>query len=173
MKQIAAVLGTIAQVALWLAATGMVLMTAFVAWQVWGRYVLNSSPNWTEPVSVLLMGWFIFLGSAVGTREGFHLSFDLISHLVPRQARTVMDFTSDLVVLVFGIGMVFYGAQLARGTWSSTMPALHISGAHVFFPLIGGGVLTVLFTLERLARRICGLPQIQPGSAHAHGVTEA
>ena len=34
---------------LWLAGIGLVVMTDFVAWQVFCRYVLNESPSWTEP----------------------------------------------------------------------------------------------------------------------------
>ena len=52
-------------------------MTVFVGWQVFGRYVLNDSPSWTEPASLLLMSWFILLGSAVGVREGVHLGFEI------------------------------------------------------------------------------------------------
>ncbi|MGO4841089.1 TRAP transporter small permease, partial [Rhizobiaceae sp. 2RAB30] len=78
LPQIARLLTFLSNLALWLAGIGLVLMTAFVAWQVWGRYVLNASPSWTEPASVMLMSWFIFLGSAVGVRDNFHLGFDVL-----------------------------------------------------------------------------------------------
>ena len=58
-------------------------MTAFVAWQVFGRYVLNRSPSWTEPGSVMLMSWFIFLGAAVGVRENNHMGFDVLLYVLP------------------------------------------------------------------------------------------
>ena len=41
--------GGSAPLSLWLAGIGLVLMTVFVAWQVFCRYVLNDSPSWTEP----------------------------------------------------------------------------------------------------------------------------
>ncbi len=171
MQMIATVLGAIARVALWLAATCMILMTAFVGWQVWGRYVLNDSPNWTEALSILLMSWFILLGAAVGTREGFHLSFDLITHLVPRRAKVMMDVASDLVVLIFGAGMVVYGGQLALGTFGATIPVLHISVAHTYLPVVVGGALVAIFSLERLARRAAGL-RVAATTTGGHGVTE-
>ena len=75
------ILAVVNRAALWIAGIGLVLMTVFVAWQVFGRYVLNQSPSWTEPASLLLMSWFILLGSAVGVREGNHLGFEIGSPL--------------------------------------------------------------------------------------------
>ncbi len=67
-------------------ASGWSLMTVFVAWQVFCRYVLNDSPSWTEPGAVMLMSWFIFLGAAVGVRENYHLGFDVLLYVLPRAA---------------------------------------------------------------------------------------
>ena len=39
----------LATLALWIAGTGLVLMTALIACQVFWRYVLNNSISWTEP----------------------------------------------------------------------------------------------------------------------------
>ena len=83
--------------ALWLAGLGLVLMTAFVSWQVFGRYVLNQSPNWTELGSVMLMSWFIFLGAAVGIREDYHLGFDVLLYVVPLRGKRALRMISDIV----------------------------------------------------------------------------
>ena len=146
------------RLALWLAGTGLVLMTAFVAWQVFCRYVLNDSPSWTEPGSVMLMSWFIFLGAAVGVRENYHLGFDVLLYVLPRGGKKWLRMISDVVALGFGIGMIWYGAQLVALTWSSTLPSLHISGGWDYVPLTAGGVLVVLFTLERILLRLSGAP---------------
>jgi TRAP-type C4-dicarboxylate transport system permease small subunit len=144
--------------ALWLAGLGLVLMTAFVAWQVFGRYVLNQSPNWTELSSVMLMSWFIFLGAAVGIRENYHLGFDVLIYVLPLRGKRALRMISDFVILAFGIGMIWYGGQLVALTWSSVLPSLGISGAFDYFPVVGGGVLVVLFSLERIVLRVAGVP---------------
>lgn len=151
-------LSALSTASLWLAGVGLVLMTAFVAWQVFGRYVLNRSPSWTEPASVMLMSWFIFLGAAVGVRENNHLGFDVLVYVLPRGGKRVLRMISDLVILAFGIGMIWYGAQLVALTWSSVLPSLGISGAFDYFPLVAGGVLASIFALERMALRLAGEP---------------
>ncbi|APO75866.1 TRAP dicarboxylate transporter protein DctQ subunit [Rhizobium etli 8C-3] len=144
--------------ALWLAGAGLVLMTAFVAWQVFCRYVLNDSPSWTEPGSVMLMSWFIFLGAAVGIRENNHLGFDVLLYVLPKSGKRVLRMISDVVILAFGAGMIWYGGALMKLTWNTTLPSLGISGAFDYLPLAGGGVLAVIFSLERIVLRLAGEP---------------
>jgi TRAP-type C4-dicarboxylate transport system permease small subunit len=148
----------LATLGLWIAGTGLVLMTALIAAQVFWRYVLNDSISWTEPASVMIMGWFIFLGAAVGIREGYHLSFDVLLYVLPDRVKLVLHTVSDVVVAAFGGGMIWFGAELAEKTAGNKLPSLGISGAFDFIPIVAGGVLVVLFSLERVARRAAGLP---------------
>jgi TRAP-type C4-dicarboxylate transport system permease small subunit len=143
---------------LWLAGAGLVLMTGFVGWQVFCRYVLNDSPSWTEPGSVMLMSWFIFLGAAVGVRENNHLGFDVLLYVLPKSGKRVLRMISDVVILAFGAGMIWYGSQLVALTWNTRLPSLGISGAFDYFPVVAGGVLVVIFALERIVQRLAGAP---------------
>ncbi|SNR28293.1 TRAP transporter small permease [Puniceibacterium sediminis] len=157
MQKVALATGLLARFALWMAGIGLVLMTVIIAAQVFFRYILNSSLVWSEPASVMIMGWFIFLGAAVGIREGYHLSFDILLHVLPQKAKLVLHTVSDLVVAGFGVGMVWFGSELAAKTAGNMVPSLGISGAYDFIPIVGGGILVVLFSLERVARRAAGL----------------
>ena len=158
-------MSALATLALWTAGTGLVVMTAMIAAQVFWRYVLNNSIVWSEPASVMVMGWFIFFGAAVGIREGYHLSFDVVLYLVPDPVKKVFHTISDAVVAAFGCGMVFYGWQLAMKAAHVQLPSLGISGAFDFAPIVGGGVLVVLFAVERILRRIAGLHTPRFGEA--------
>jgi TRAP-type C4-dicarboxylate transport system permease small subunit len=148
----------LSSLALWIAGIGMIAMTAMVAWQVFSRYVLNASPSWTEAASIMVMSWFIFLGAAVGVRENFHMGFDVLVHFLPDAAKPWMRSISDLAILAFGLGMVVYGSQLLVRTWTATIPVLGLPGGFSYMPLVAGGVLMTLFTLERLALRFAGVP---------------
>lgn len=155
---VARLLGLLSKAALWAAGAGLVAMTGFVAWQVYCRYVLNDSPSWTEPGAVMIMSWFIFLGAAVGVRENFHLGFDVLLYVLPKGGKRVLRMISDVVILTFGIGMVWYGSQLVALTWNTTLPSLGITGAHDYFPVVGGGILIVIFAAERIVKRLAGVP---------------
>jgi TRAP-type C4-dicarboxylate transport system permease small subunit len=142
--------------ALYAAGVGLVVMTVLVFWQVFLRYVLNHSNAWTELTAIMLMSWFIFLGSAVGVRENYHLGFDVLLYVLPDGSKKVLRTISDLVVLSFAVGMIWYGASLMRLQWNEVLPSLGISGAFRYLPLTAGGVLIALFSLERMALRWSG-----------------
>ena len=146
------ILAAVNRAALWISGSGLVLMTIFIAWQVFGRYVLNQSPSWTEPASLLLMSWFILLGSAVGVREGNHLGFEIALHHASPALRQIMLAVTEVLVVVFGGAMSWYGAMLAIETWSADMPGLPIPQGMDYVPLAVGGVLIALFSLEKLVR---------------------
>lgn len=157
LTRLAGLTGAVATAGLWLAGIGLVLMTAFVFAQVVWRYVLGTSLFWAEPASVMLMGWFIFLGAAVGVKEGYHLSFDVGLMVMPARWRPWFHSLSDLVVTAFGFGMAWYGWELAAKAASGVVPGLGISRIWDFAPVIGGGVLLMLFSVERILRRAAGL----------------
>lgn len=165
MKAAAGVTGLLAKLALWLAGIGLVLMTAMIAAQVFWRYVLNDSIIWTEPASVMVMGWFIFLGAAVGIKEGYHLSFDVLLFIVPDRAKLWLYTMSDIAVTAFGCGMIWFGWSLAARASVNILPSLGISGAWDFAPIVAGGVLVVLFSTERVLRRLAGMHTARFGEA--------
>ncbi len=136
--------------ALWISGIGLLVMTGCVTWQVIGRYILNDSPSWTEPFSLLLMSWFILLGAAVGVREGNHLGFEIGLHYAPPPLRRAMEIVTDLLVLFFGIAMAWYGWALAMGTWAAKMAGVNLPQGVDYLPLAGGGVMIALFSLEKL-----------------------
>ena len=157
LLKVARITGFLSRAALWLAGTALVAMTAIIALHVFFRYVLDDAVVWALPASVMIMGWFIFLGAAVGIRDGHHLSFDVLLLVLPERVVFVLNMVSDLVVMAFGGGMIWYGYELAAKTAGNAIPSLGISGAFDFLPLVGGGILMVLFSLERIARRAAGL----------------
>jgi TRAP-type C4-dicarboxylate transport system permease small subunit len=162
-------LGALSTGALWLAGGGMVAMTAVVGWQIFARYVLNDTPSWAEPMTLQLMGWFILLGAAVGVRESFHLGLDILQQVLPPVVNRVLEAVNLLLILGFGIAMVWYSILLAIGTWTATIPVLDLPGGFDFLPLIVGGVLIALFAAERLFDRVLG---IEPAAAAMPTVQE-
>ncbi|MCF3638842.1 TRAP transporter small permease [Rhizobium sp. TRM95111] len=149
-------LARLSRASLYAAGAGIVAMTGIVGWQIFGRYVLNDTPSWSEPLSLHLMSWFIMLGAAVGVRESVHLGLDFVRHSAPSSVQRIMDLASLGLIVLFGLAMTFYSVQLAIGTWGARIPVLGWPGGVDFFPMIAGGLLIALFAAERLADALCG-----------------
>jgi TRAP-type C4-dicarboxylate transport system permease small subunit len=147
-------LAPINRLCLWLAASGLILMTLAVAWQVFGRKVMNDSPSWTEPGALLLMSWFIILGGAVGVRDGEHMGFDIGLHYAPKPLRLLMKLTTHVLIMVFGLYMAVYGWQLTAKTWDAKMAGIALPQGMDYLPLVGGGVLIALFAFENFVHQL-------------------
>ena len=156
LAQAGRVLAALNTAVLYVAGFFLVLMTVIVFWQVFTRYVLGWSNSWTEITAVLLMSWFIFLGTAVGIRENYHLGFDVLLYILPRGSKKVLRTISDAVVIAFAAGMVFYGAQLVGLQWRARLPALGIPEGVRYLPLVAGGLLIIMFSIERVVLRLSG-----------------
>ncbi len=142
---------------LWLSGTCLVFMVIIIAYVVFGRYVLHSTPSWGEALAITFMGWFIFFGAAVGVYERTHLGFDVLFYFLPPGGKSVLRTLSDIAVFAFGFGMVYYGINLAIDTWDAIKPTLGIPDGARYIPLALGGLLTFLFSLRSLMARFVGM----------------
>ena len=132
------------------AAAGLVLMTVIVGWQVFGRYVLNSSPSWSEQAALTLMIWYVSLAAAAGVREGFHIRIVAVENALQPKGKRVMRICSDLVVAACGLAMTIWGGELVLRTWEHPIPSLGLPRGLAYAGLPIAGVLIVIFALERL-----------------------
>ena len=133
-----------------LSAFGLVLMTAIVGWQVFGRYVLNSTPSWSEEAALTLMIWFVSLAAAAGVRQGFHIRIVAVEDAVPPGVRKVMQLASNLVVAACGLAMLVWGGELVVLTWDHVIPSLGISRGLAYLGLPISGALMALYAFERV-----------------------
>ena len=133
-----------------IAATGLVVMTAIIGWQVIGRYILSSSPSWTEQAAQVLMIWFAFLAAAAGVREGFHIRIVALEEALPPRARRIMQAVAAVVVAACGLAMLVMGGELVARTWSHTIPSLGLSRGLAYLGLPISGALIFVFAIEKL-----------------------
>lgn len=135
---------------------GLILMTLIVGWQVFGRYVLNSSPSWSEQASLTLMIWYVTFAAAAGVREGFHIRIVALENAMPERIARVMRVAANAVVGACGIAMAFWGGELVARTWSHVIPSLGISRGFAYLGLPIAGALIALFSLERILEELAG-----------------
>ena len=142
--------GKISLLSKWVASIGLLLMTAIIVVQVFSRYVLNDSPVWAEQAALLLMIWYVFIAAAAGVREGFHIRIAVIAESLPEVLQRWVRLLTHLLVLLFGIAMAVFGAQLAAATWEHVIPTLGLSRWLAYVPISVSGVLIVGFSAEQL-----------------------
>ena len=128
---------------------GLLAMTAIIGWQVFGRFVLNASPSWTEQASLILMIWYVMFAAAAGVYEGFHIRIALLEEKFGERARPLLRVVATIIVII-GLVMLVYGVQLCWAVRSNVVPSLGISRAVAYIPLPVSGVLMALFALPQM-----------------------
>lgn len=129
--------------------SALVLMTAIIIAQVFGRYVLNSSPVWAEQATLLILIWCVFFAAAAGVRESFHIRISIAVDHLPDTSRRFANLVANTVVALFGLAMVIYGLALAQSTWHHVIPTLGIARGFAYIPIAISGFLITLFSIER------------------------
>lgn len=146
----------LSRIFLWFAGLGLVVMTGIIGWQVFARYVLQSSPAWAEQASLFLMVWYINLAAAAGVREGFHIRMTVVQNAVPPRAARWMRLATHGVVAAIGAAMLFWGAELCIRTWDHLIPTLGLPRGSSYVSIPIAGALIVFFTLEHIVAEFSG-----------------
>jgi TRAP-type C4-dicarboxylate transport system permease small subunit len=126
-------------------------VTLIIPWGVFTRYVLESASSWPEPLAVLMMIWFTFIGATLCYRENLHISVNVISDLLPPGPQLVLAWIRELLVGATGVFLLYYGASLVKTTWHQVVaefPTLSVGITYLPIPL-GGGIMA-LFVIEKL-----------------------
>jgi TRAP-type C4-dicarboxylate transport system permease small subunit len=140
----------IAGLTVFIAALSLCGLVGVLAWQVFGRYVLNSSPSWTEPVALTLMGVAALFGAAIAVRAESHFAFPTLVENAPAPLRALLKAMARLIALVFGVALAGFGGFLAIDSWGVPMAGAPFPEGVANIGLAGGGALIALFALERL-----------------------
>jgi TRAP-type transport system small permease protein len=140
-----------------LAVLGLCIILAAVLTQIYGRYILNDSPAWTEIFALVVILYVTCFAAAVGVRDGRHIGMDSLLTFLSPKARDAIDVLVYLSMIVFGAAMAWGGGVLAVEVWPYLNPGLPISQGWSYVPLSMGGLLIVYFAVEHIIARIIGV----------------
>jgi TRAP-type C4-dicarboxylate transport system permease small subunit len=153
---LAGAFSALAKAAIAIAATSLCVLVLVLAWQVIGRYALNDSPGWTEPVALILMSVAALFGAAVAVRRESHFNFPTLVESAPAPLRVALKALARLIALGFGAALAFYGGYLMLDSWDIPMAGAPAPEGLSYIGVCLGGALIALFALERL---IAGDPE--------------
>jgi TRAP-type C4-dicarboxylate transport system permease small subunit len=144
------VFSALAAITIAIAATSLCVLVVVLAWQVFGRYVLNASPSWTEPVALTLMSVAALFGAAIAVRAESHFAFPTLVESSPRPVRALLKALARLIALAFGVALAGFGGFLMVDSWSVPMAGAPFPEGVGHIGLCAGGALIAVFAFERL-----------------------
>lgn len=119
--------------------------------QVFYRYVLNSSLLWSEELSIYLLVWVVFLGSAWVMRSWSHIGVPTLINACPPPVRAGLLIFSRLVTAVFIVLVIYYGTKVALSRIHAVSPSMGFSTRWIKIALPVSGGAMILFVLALLA----------------------
>lgn len=140
----------LAALTVFIAAASLCVLVGVLAWQVFGRYVLNASPSWTEPVALTLMSVAALFGAALAVRAESHFAFPTLVESSPKPVRALLKTLARLIALAFGVALAGFGGFLIIDSWDVPMAGAPFPEGVGNIGVCGGGALIAIFALERL-----------------------
>lgn len=136
---------------IWFAGIAIFLMSLIIPWGVFTRYVLGTGSQWPEPIAILLMMVFTFIGAAAAYRAGAHIAVTMLTERLPATAQKLLSVLVDLLMLIVCGFVAWYGTNLCIETWRQPIAELTWLPVGVTYsPLPVGAVITLVFVLEHM-----------------------
>lgn len=134
----------------WLSGLAIFVMSLIIPWGVFTRYVLGTGSQWPEPIAILLMMVFTFIGAAAGYRANAHIAVTMLTDVLPQPLQRLAAALVDLLMMLASVFVAWYGIRLCLGTMGQSvaeLPWLPVGVTYVALPL--GSLATLMFVIER------------------------
>jgi len=137
---------------IWTAGIALAVMSVIIPIGVVMRYVFGVGAQWPEPIAILLMVVFTFIGAAAAYRAGGHIAVGMLVERLPALPQKLAAWLVDALMLLVCGFVVWYGTRLCVETMRQSiaeLPWMPVGVTYAAIPL--GALATLLFVLERMA----------------------
>lgn len=126
-----------------IAGTLLVLMALATLLNVVARYFFNSPVPWADEFSRYAFIWLVFVGAVVCTKQGRHISIDLVVTALPTRVRPIIQILADIATAALMLIIIYYGWIL---TSSATQPTSTLKvPQYVVYMIVPLSALLILF----------------------------
>ena len=142
--------------AMYIACACLVGLLVVVVYGVVMRYVFNNAPPYVEQLALLLVISVAMFGAAAGVRDAGHIGLDSLVALLSKTLQHWCSLVVCVFGLLFGLALLAGSIEMSISTYASTIPTLGWSEAFRYLPVLLGGILIAMFSVEHLLARIQG-----------------
>lgn len=128
-------------------------LVAVVFYIFLGRYIMNDSPMWGEPFSLLCLVWLSLLGSALVVRRNEHLRVTMFDEKLGEKGLFATEVLSVVCVFLFSLFLIVYGIQLAKQGARNNMAGINVPYAVMYMALPVTGILNIFGLIGELVER--------------------
>ncbi len=126
--------------------TALTILVIIVSVQVFCRYVLQNSLDWTEELARYLSIWSVMFGCSYAMKNDGHLEMTVLRSLVGPRLRKAIHAFACLMCLLFCLIMIYAGMESIENIrWSEQLtPAMQIPAWIIWLAMpIGMGLMAI------------------------------
>lgn len=139
------------RLSMWVAGLALLVMVAIIPVGIFARYVMNSALSWPEPVAIICMVTFTFIGAAVSYRAGSHIAVSMMTDRLSEPLRKVCFLLADLMLMAISLFILWYSATLCAELWEQPVAEFPLfTAGESYLPLPIGSAITLLFIVEKM-----------------------
>lgn len=139
------------RLSMWVAGIALLVMVAIIPIGIFARYVLNSALSWPEPVAIICMVTFTFIGAAVSYRAGSHIAVTMMTDRLSEPLRKICFLLADLMLMAISLFILWYSATLCAELWEQPVAEFPLfTAGESYLPLPIGSAITLLFIVEKM-----------------------
>ncbi|AMO47123.1 TRAP-type C4-dicarboxylate transport system, small permease component [Enterobacter sp. FY-07] len=139
------------RVSMWVAGLALLIMVAIIPVGIFARYVMNSALSWPEPVAIICMVTFTFVGAAVSYRAGSHIAVSMVTDRLSEPARKACSIVADLMLMAISLFILWYSSALCAELWEQPVAEFPLfTAGESYLPLPVGSAITLLFIIEKM-----------------------
>jgi len=161
MNWLTAINSRLSRWAMYIACFCLVGLLSVVVYGVVLRYVFNDAPPYVEQVALLLVISVAMFGAAAGVRDAGHIGLDSLVAMLAQRLQFWCGLAVCVFSILFGLLLLAGSVEMAISTYASTIPTLGLSEAFRYLPVVLGGTLIVVFSIEHLIAQVAGTEVVQ------------
>ncbi|AGN85799.1 MULTISPECIES: TRAP transporter small permease [Enterobacteriaceae] len=139
------------RISMWIAGLALLIMVAIIPVGIFARYVMNSALSWPEPVAIICMVTFTFIGAAVSYRAGSHIAVSMVTDRLSEPLRKICFVIAELMLLAISIFILWYSTALCAELWEQPVAEFPLfTAGESYLPLPVGSAITILFIIEKM-----------------------
>jgi TRAP-type transport system small permease protein len=131
--------------------TAMILT---VTLQIFSRFLLDSSPSWTEEAARAFFIYTIAFGVGAGIQNGSFVRLELIHRYLKARHIQLLDATVWALVVIFTGTISYYAWLFLQFGFNEKSPAMEIPMAFVFAGMFILMILMFIFSINVLVRTL-------------------
>lgn len=123
---------------------------------------LNAPLAWTDELAQYLLVWSGFCGWMIASRKRSHIRITVFVERLPQLFARVAEIITQLAMIGFGLGLIWYARALIVRTWDIESISLPLPAAVLYLPL-------PLLGLVMIAQAIGEIHDALRGPVHVAG----